>query len=141
MILIFKNQKKKVYSLKKSYTYPAVLNFTDKHIEISFPDLEEALSQADNVEQAVRRANEVLKLTIESRLEDKEEIPLPTPLNDLQLESNQRTIVATAVLNEKVNYVKKTLTIPSDLNEDAEVAGLNFSQVLQRALREELSGK
>jgi predicted RNase H-like HicB family nuclease len=141
MILIFKNQKGRCIQLKKSYTYPAVLNFTDKHIEISFPDLDEALSQADNVEQAVRRANEVLKLTIESRLEDKEVIPLPTPLNDLQLESNQRTIVASVVLNEKVNYVKKTLTIPSDLNEDAEIAGLNFSQVLQRALREELSGK
>ncbi|QWU15662.1 Predicted nuclease of the RNAse H fold, HicB family [Paenibacillus sophorae] len=125
--------------MKKSYTYPAVLNFTDKHIEIWFPDLEEAISQADNVEQAVRRANEVLKLTIESRLEDKEEIPQATPLNEITLKENQRTIVATAVLNEKVTYVKKTLTIPDDLNEAAEVAGLNFSQVLQRALREELN--
>lgn len=124
--------------MKKSYTYPAILNFTDKHIEISFPDLEEALSQADNIDEAVRRANEVLKLTIESRLEDKEDIPAATPLNALELAGSQRTIIATAVLNEKITYVKKNLTIPQDLNEAAEIAGLNFSQVLQRALREEL---
>ncbi|WP_379143717.1 type II toxin-antitoxin system HicB family antitoxin [Paenibacillus sp. sgz500992] len=127
--------------MKKSYTYPAILNFTDKHIEISFPDLEEALSQAENIDEAVRRANEVLKLTIESRLEDKESIPAATPLNDLELTGNQRTIIATAVLNEKITYVKKNLTLPQDLSEAAEIAGLNFSQVLQRALREELEQK
>ncbi|WP_181593073.1 type II toxin-antitoxin system HicB family antitoxin [Paenibacillus sp. YN15] len=124
--------------MKKNYSYPAVLSFTDKCIEISFPDLEEALSQADNMEQALRRANEVLRLTIESRLEDKEDIPPATPLIRIALQENQRTIIATAVLNEKITYVKKTLTIPDDLNEAAEMAGINFSQVLQRALREEL---
>ncbi|MDF2925875.1 MAG: hypothetical protein K0R57_4789 [Paenibacillaceae bacterium] len=124
--------------MKKSYSYPAVLSFTDQCIEIWFPDLEEALSQADNIEQAIRRANEVLKLTIESRLEDKEDIPPATPLIRIALQENQRTIIATAVLNEKITYVKKTLTIPDDLNEAAEMAGINFSQVLQRALREEL---
>lgn len=127
--------------LKKNYTYPAVLNFTDKHIEISFPDLEEALSQADTIEEAVRRANEVLKLTILSRIEDKEIIPVATPLNALKLAENQRTIVASTTLVEKINYVKKNLTIPDDLAEAAELAGINFSQVLQRALREELNYK
>jgi predicted RNase H-like HicB family nuclease len=127
--------------MKKSYTYPAILNFTGKHIEISFPDLEEALSQAETVEEALRRANEVLKLTIESRLEDKEEIPPATPLNELELTTGQRTIVATVNLDEKIKYVSKNLTIPEDLNAAAIDAGLNFSQVLQRALREELSNK
>ncbi|MEC0092904.1 type II toxin-antitoxin system HicB family antitoxin [Paenibacillus macquariensis] len=127
--------------MKKNYSYPAILNFTDKHIEISFPDLEEALSQADNIEEAVRRANEVLKLTILSRIEDKEIIPAATPLNALKLEENQRTIIASTTLVEKINYVKKNLTIPDDLNEAAEIAGLNFSQVLQKALREELNLK
>ncbi|MEK3787858.1 type II toxin-antitoxin system HicB family antitoxin [Paenibacillus sp. FSL K6-1230] len=127
--------------MKKNYTYPAILSFSGEHIEISFPDLEEALSQADTIEEAVKRANEVLKLTIESRLEDKEEIPSATPLNELELTTDQRTIVATVNLNEKIRYVSKNLTIPEDLNTAAMDAGLNFSQVLQRALREELSNK
>ena len=34
--------------------------------------------------------------------------------------------------------VKKTLTIPQWLNDEAEAAGLNFSQTLQYALKEKL---
>jgi hypothetical protein len=34
--------------------------------------------------------------------------------------------------------IKKTLTIPSWLNFAAETANINFSQTLQRALKEEL---
>ncbi|WP_416294971.1 type II toxin-antitoxin system HicB family antitoxin [Paenibacillus illinoisensis] len=127
--------------MKKKYTYPAILNFTGNQIEISFPDLEEALSQAETIEEAIRRAEEVLKLTIESRLEDKEEIPAGTPLNQIQLTPDQRTIMATVTLDEKIKYVSKNLTIPEDLNLAAMDAKINFSQVLQRALRDELANK
>jgi hypothetical protein len=34
--------------------------------------------------------------------------------------------------------VKKTLTIPQWLNEESEKAGVNFSQILQSALKERL---
>lgn len=128
---------KKEYA--KEYSFVAVLDFTDKHIAIMFPDLDEALSQADTTVDAIRRANEVLKLTIESRIMDNEEIPEPTPLDKVALHAGQRTIMATCSLNEKIKYDKKTLTIPHDLNVAAEAAGLNFSQVLQNALREKLS--
>lgn len=127
--------------MKKAYVYPAVLTFSKKYIEISFPDLEEALSQAGSIEEAIRRADEVLKLTIESRLEDKEKIPAATPLNEIQLNSDQRTIIANVNLDEKIKYVNKNLTIPEDLNLAAMDAKINFSQVLQRALREELANK
>lgn len=125
--------------MKKDYMYPALLTFTEQCIEITFPDLEEALSQADTIEQAMKRAQEVLLLTIESRLEDKEEIPNPTPLNQVSLSQTQRTILVFCSINQKIKYDKKTLTIPHDLNVAAEEAGLNFSQVLQKALREELA--
>lgn len=124
--------------MKKEYMFPAVLNFTEKHIEITFPDLEEALSQADTIEQAMRRSQEVLTLTIESKLEDNEEIPEPTDLNKIELTENQRTILVYCNINKKIKYDKKTLTIPHDLNVAAEAAGLNFSQILQKALRDEL---
>lgn len=127
--------------MKEEYSNVAVLDFNGKHIAITFPDLEEALSQADDVNQAIRRANEVLKLTIESRIEDKEDIPSPTPLDKIDLAESQRTIIATCLINEKIKYDKKTLTLPHDLNVAAEQAGLNFSQVLQKALREELANR
>ncbi|MFB9279114.1 type II toxin-antitoxin system HicB family antitoxin [Cohnella cellulosilytica] len=124
--------------MKKEYCFPAVLDFTGKHIEITFPDLDEALSQADTVEQAFQRASDVLRLTLESRIDDNEPIPTPTPLPRIELDNGQRTILVVCSLNEKIKYDKKTLTLPHDLNVAAEAAGINFSQILQRALREEL---
>jgi predicted RNase H-like HicB family nuclease len=124
--------------MKKEYCFPAVLDFTGKHIAITFPDLDEALSQADSVEQALQRASDVLRLTLESRMDDNEPIPTPTPLQLIELAAGQRTILVTCSLNEKIKYDKKTLTLPHDLNVAAEAAGINFSQILQRALREEL---
>lgn len=125
--------------MKKEYAYPAVLDFSGEQIAIWFPDLDEALSQADTIEEAFRRANEVLKLTIESRIMDSEDIPAPTPLNEIELNSQQRTVIAIHTANEKIKYDKKTLTIPHDLNVAAERAGLNFSSVLAKALTEALA--
>jgi predicted RNase H-like HicB family nuclease len=125
--------------LKIEYAYVAVLDFSDKHVVITLPDLEEALSQADKIDQVIKRSNDLLKLTIESRLEGNQEIPEPTALNEIVLKEGQRTLIATCSLKEKVKYVKKTLTIPHTLNVAAEEAGINFSKVLQDALREKLA--
>ncbi|MEX1028518.1 MAG: type II toxin-antitoxin system HicB family antitoxin [Paenibacillaceae bacterium] len=121
--------------MKNEYSFVAILDFTGKHIAITFPDLDEAISQAVDIEQAIRRANEVLKLTIESRIEDNEVIPAPTPINRIEILDGQRTILVTCSLREKLKYDKKTLTLPHDLNIAAEAAGINFSQTLQDALR------
>ncbi|QWU14201.1 HicB_like antitoxin of toxin-antitoxin system [Paenibacillus sophorae] len=125
-------------NIEKNYTYVAVLDFNNDHIQISFPDLEEALTQADTLEEAFRRANEVLKLTVQSRLEDGELIPGPTPIEQIKLAMKQFTTIASCTISTKIKYVKKTLTIPEDLNEVAERRGINFSQVLQNAIREKL---
>ena len=76
--------------------------------------------------------------------EENEDIPEPTPLKDVKLENNQRAVlieVCLALLREARNNkaVKKTLTIPYWLNVEAEKAGINFSQVLQVALKEKLN--
>ena len=60
----------------------------------------------------------------------------------------RRTILAAAIASEEgLEYakkhfeksVKKTLTIPSWLNELAVANGINFSQVLQTALKDKLN--
>ena len=80
----------------------------------------------------------MLRLTLESRIDDPEPISDPTPLNQILLQDGQRTIIVACALNEKIKCDKRHLTIPHDLNVAAEAAGVNFSQVLQKALREEL---
>ncbi len=122
----------------KKYTYAAILQYDNDGISVSFPDIEEAYTFASTTEEALNDAEEVLKLSLRSRLKDCEDIPTPTELRDLKIEQNQFTTLVSVVLEKKKKYDKKTLTIPHELNIEAENAGINFSQVLQSALREKL---
>jgi hypothetical protein len=72
-----------------------------------------------------------------------EDIPNPTSLKDIVLGPNQRVVlvdVCLAIYREayKSRAVKKTLTIPAWLNDIAEKEQINFSFVLQNALKEQL---
>ncbi|MEI6214995.1 MAG: type II toxin-antitoxin system HicB family antitoxin [Desulfuromonadales bacterium] len=58
--------------------YPAIFDPADEGgYTISFPDFPEAISEGDSLEEANYNAIEVLDLTLKSRMEDNETIPLP----------------------------------------------------------------
>ena len=123
----------------KRFTYVAVLQYDNDGISVFFPDMEEAYTCSTTTDEAFKDAAEVLKLSIRSRIKDGEDIPEPTEIKDIKLEKNQYTTLVSVDMEEKIKYDKKTLTIPHDLNVAAEEAGINFSQVLQTALREKIT--
>ncbi len=58
--------------------YPAIFEPADEGgYTITFPDFPEAISEGDTLEEAIFNAIEVLDLTLKSRIEDNENIPLP----------------------------------------------------------------
>lgn len=129
---------------KDVYIFPAIFDYADDGISIEFPDLPGCLSCADTDEEALYMAKDVLRGFLMTMEEDNEEVPKATPLNEVKLEKNQRAVlieVCLALLREARNNkaIKKTLTIPYWLNVEAEKAGINFSQVLQTALKEKLN--
>lgn len=129
--------------MKDTYIFPAVLDFAEDGISIEFPDLPGCLPCADTVENAVTNANEALMLHLFGMEEDGEDIPEPTPINKIRTEARQSILLVSVFmppLREKMRkrFVKKTLSIPSWLNAEAEHRGVNFSQVLQSALMEKL---
>jgi len=74
-------------------------------------------------------------------LEDGDALPEPRYPGDLSPEPNSFLIMIEGrpdLIGEKIRNaaVKKTLTIPRWMNEEAERQGLNFSQILQDALRD-----
>ena len=76
--------------------------------------------------------------------EDNETIPTPTDIKDIKLEDNQSIVlieVYMPIIREAINNqsVKKTLTIPRWLNNLAEKNNINFSQLLQSALKDILN--
>ncbi len=128
---------------KDHYIYPAVFEYSDDGISISFPDLPGCFSCANSDQEAVKMANDALGLHLYSLEEDNDEIPEPTPINNIHLDSNQAVVlieVYMPTMREAIeNYsIKKTLSIPQWLNKLAIEKNVNFSQVLQSALKERL---
>ena len=78
-----------------------------------------------------------------NRKEEKEEIPDPSDLDKIQNEDGTIVIVEFDMLEYQRKHnskaVKKTLSIPEWLNEEAVSMGVNFSQVLQEALMSKLN--
>ena len=110
---------------------------------ISFPDFPECFTEGDDITQAYEMAVEALGLAVTSRKKEKEEIPAPTEIDKLSLEDGILVIVEFDMLEYQKKHnsraVKKTLSIPAWLNEEATAMGVNFSQVLQEALKEKIN--
>lgn len=126
------------------YFYPAVFTFEDgQEIAVDFPDLKVATSGLDE-EDALLSARELLGIVLAGMEEDGEEIPTPTPLSKVHLEENEQVVlvdvympsIRLANINKSVN---RTVTLPAWLNSAALERNINFSQVLQEALKKQLN--
>lgn len=131
---------------KDRYIYPAIFVYADDGISISFPDLPGCFSCASSDEEALSMAKEALGLHLYGMEEDNDEIPSPTSINKIPLEPNQAVVLIEVLMpstREAIeNYsIKKTLTIPQWLNKLAIEKKVNFSHVLQAALKNELGVK
>lgn len=121
------------------YFYPAVFTFTpEQEIAVDFPDLKCATSGTDDVD-ALLSARELLGCVLYGLEEDGEEIPAPTPLSEVAVQSNERAMlidvympsIRQARANRSIN---RTVTLPAWLNAAALERNINFSQTLQEAL-------
>lgn len=124
--------------------YPAVFHKAEEGgFWVSFPDFPECLTEGDDMQQAYEMAVEALGLALVGRKEEREEIPTPTEVDRLSADDGTIVIVEFDMLEYQKKHnsraVKKTLSIPEWLNEEATAKGVNFSQVLQEALMNKLN--
>ncbi|HWR56495.1 MAG: type II toxin-antitoxin system HicB family antitoxin [Bacillota bacterium] len=129
----------------ESYVFPAVFEKSPQgHYGVFFPDLPGCVSMGDTLQEAHKLAKEALGLHLWGFERDGEDIPEPSAIDAVQSEYPGEVIglveVSMAALRSKLDTraVKKTLTIPYYLNQMAEKSKINFSQVLQSALKEKL---
>ena len=89
-------------------------------------------------------ASDVLALMLYTTYEEKDiDVPTPTPIEKLKAKKGAFTsyvLCDTKFYRRKfgIKAVKKTLTIPEWMNEAATEQNINFSQVLQEALKQKL---
>jgi len=127
------------------YVYPAIFTKEDKGMySVHFPDLEGCYTCGEDLPEALYMAEDVLAFTLYDYERSKTNIPAPTEMNSIQLSDNEfvNMIYCDTIGYQKRNNnkaVKKTLSIPEWLNEAATAANINFSQVLQDALKAKLN--
>lgn len=125
------------------YFYPAVFTYEEgQEISVVFPDLDVATSGV-NDHDALMSARELLGCVMFGLEEDGESLPEPTPLNTVPLEANERAVLIDvympSVRMAEVNRsVSRTVTLPAWLNAAALERNINFSQVLQDALKAQI---
>lgn len=125
------------------YFYPAVFTYEpDQEIAVVYPDLDAATSGIDETD-ALLSARELLGCVLCGLEEDKEDIPEPTPLSEIKVQDNERVVLVDVYMPSirlaQVNKsVSRMVTLPAWLNAEALEHNVNFSQVLQRALIQEL---
>ena len=129
--------------MKDRYVFPAVFYYAEDGISIEFPDLPGCLPCADTTDEAVKNAKEALGVHLYGMEKDGEEIPEASDIKNIKVEDGGILILVEVfmpLVRDRINnkYVKKTLTIPYWLNAEAENQGVNFSGVLQDALKEYL---
>lgn len=131
-------------SKENRYFYPAVFTYEPEcEIAVTFPDLGVATSGEDE-HDALMSARELLGVVLYGLEQDGEEIPPPTPVSDVEVGANERTALVDVFMpsvrmaNENKS-VTRTVTLPAWLNAAAAERGVNFSQVLQGALKEIVS--
>ncbi len=125
------------------YFFPAIFTYEpDQEIAVVFPDLDRATS-GENDDDALLSARELLGAVLYGMEEDGEPIPAPSALNAIHAEDNERVVLVDVYMPSirmaKVNRsVNRTVTLPAWLNAAALERNINFSQVLQDALKKNL---
>lgn len=122
--------------------YPIVLKPETDGFSVYIPDFN-ANTQGDTITDAIEQARDAIGIMGIDMEDDKK--PLPTPSNAKSITAAADEIVSLVDIDFKeyrrkneLRTVKKNCTVPSWLNYEAEKANINFSAVLQAALKREL---
>lgn len=127
---------------KQWYVYPATLSFYEDEISINFPDLNVGISR-NNLDDAFMDARELLGKTLFELEQARKPIPEPADIGKTEFDPDESIayidVFMPAVRMANVNRsVNRTVTLPAWLNYAALERNVNFSQVLQKALKEML---
>lgn len=126
------------------YVYPAIFTPSeDGGFLVTFPDLDSCYTDGEDTKNAFINAEDVLNLVLWNMEESKKDIPSPSSPKAVSCDENSfvSLVSADTLVYRKLHdtkAVKKTLSIPRWLDTMALEKNVNFSNVLQNALIEEL---
>ena len=124
------------------YVYPALFVKEDESIIVTFPDLEDTFTNGATMQEAFENAEDVLNLMLWNREEEKDDIPMPSSPEQITVpqEATLAMIKADTLAYRKLHdqkTIRRSITIPSWLDTLARERNINFSQLMQNAIRRE----
>lgn len=130
--------------MNTKFYYPAVFQKESEGYSVWLYDIPGCVSQGNTFDEAVENISAAFGLFAEEFRANNEQLPIPTVPSDISLETKQFVAVIGfdwIEYQKKYNNksIKKTLTIPAWLNTMAEEQHVNFSGLLQSALKEKLN--
>lgn len=123
-------------------SYPIILTPDEIGYVVYIPDFD-ANTQGDSLTEAIQMARDAIGLLGIDLEDDKKEIPAPSLASEIKVEKGALISLVDVDFGEyrrrhELRTVRKNVTLPSWLNEAAEEANINFSAILQNALKSEL---
>ena len=126
------------------YIYPAVFEKEKEGgFTIFFPDIEGCYTQSEDVANGIENASDALCLMLYEL--EKQNKPIPTSSNLRNIETDKANFVTLITCDTQFykdyfegKSVKINATIPLWLKEAGEKRNINFSQILQKGVREYL---
>lgn len=124
-------------------SYPIILTPDEIGYVVYIPDFG-VNTEGDTLTDAIEMARDAIGLMGIDMEDDKKALPEPSELSAVEKETANDIVTLVDVdfseyrRKNDMRAVKKNCTIPSWLNYRAEKAGVNFSAVLQSALKKEL---
>lgn len=127
--------------MKKAY--PIILTPDSGGYVVYIPDFN-ANTQGNDLAEAIEMARDAIGIMGIDMEDDKKALPEPSSTADFKVNENELVSLVDVDFSEyrrknEMKVVKKNCTLPSWLCYEAEKANINFSQVLQAALKKELN--
>ena len=122
--------------------YPVIITKDKDFFVASIPDFETG-TQGESLAEAIEMARDALGMCGCYMQDEKKDIPIPTDIGNVTKEASDILTLVDVDFDEyrkkhEMRTVRKNVTIPSWLNEEAESANINFSALLQKAIKAEL---
>ena len=122
--------------------YPVIITKDKDFFVASIPDFETG-TQGESLAEAIEMARDAIGMCGCYMQDEKKDIPIPTDIGNVTKEASDILTLVDVDFDEyrkkhEMRTVRKNVTIPSWLNEEAESANRNFSALLQKAIKAEL---
>lgn len=121
--------------------YPAIFHEEEGAIWAEFPDLPGCQTCGAGIAETIALATDALGLYLNACRESGQAAPEPSSIQAIAAPADGFVSLVSCDptrYEKRTRAVKKTLTIPEWLNDEAEKQNINFSSVLQQALIQKL---